>query len=104
MPNNRFEQSRGYALGLVTGLCGRASIAATTVAVEGVVLRHLEVQLAALRGVDDAAGCYRIHTCVRAISSRQGRIGASQGVFWPNILRPIVGAATEAVIWLGMKL
>lgn len=37
---------------MVTGLCDRASIAATTVAVERVVLRHLEEQLRALRGVD----------------------------------------------------
>jgi demethoxyubiquinone hydroxylase (CLK1/Coq7/Cat5 family) len=36
----------GFALGLVTGLCGRAAIAATTVAVEAVVLRHLEAQIA----------------------------------------------------------
>ena len=45
----------GYVLGLVTGLCGRASIAATTVAVERVVLRHLDEQLKALRGIDPAA-------------------------------------------------
>src|SRR6202023_3548613 len=31
----------GFCLGLVTGICGRASIAAATVAVERVVLRHL---------------------------------------------------------------
>src|ERR1700726_4478879 len=42
----------GFALGLVTGLCGRASIAATTVAVETVVLRHLEAQMSTLRLAD----------------------------------------------------
>jgi 3-demethoxyubiquinol 3-hydroxylase len=45
----------GFALGLVTGLCGRASIAATTVAVETVVLRHLEAQISTLHSVDSAA-------------------------------------------------
>ena len=35
----------GFVLGLVTGLCGRASIAATTVAVERVVLRHLDARI-----------------------------------------------------------
>jgi len=29
---------------------------------------------------------------------------SSKGIFWPKILRPMVGAATESVIWLGMKL
>jgi 3-demethoxyubiquinol 3-hydroxylase len=35
----------GFSLGLITGLLGRKAIAATTVAVERVVLRHLEHQL-----------------------------------------------------------
>jgi ubiquinone biosynthesis monooxygenase Coq7 len=45
----------GFTLGLVTGLFGRRAIAATTVAVERVVLRHLEHQLETLRGKDEAA-------------------------------------------------
>ena len=39
----------GFALGFVTGLIGPSAIAATTFAVEHVVLRHLEVQLEYLR-------------------------------------------------------
>ena len=35
----------GFMLGLITGVFGRRAIAATTVAVERVVLRHLEHQL-----------------------------------------------------------
>ena len=27
-----------------------------------------------------------------------------QGIFWPRVLEPAVGAATEFVIWTGMKL
>src|SRR4051812_47288131 len=38
----------GFTLGLVTGVFGRRAIAATTVAVESVVLRHLEQQLVLL--------------------------------------------------------
>jgi ubiquinone biosynthesis monooxygenase Coq7 len=95
----------GYALGLVTGICGRASIAAVTVAVERVVLRHLDQQLRELDGVDPAA-----HAAVAAIldderahhdhAARETR----QGIFWPRVIRPAVSAATEFVIWTGMRL
>ena len=27
-----------------------------------------------------------------------------KGIFWPRVLRPTVSAATEFVIWSGMKL
>lgn len=40
----------GFVLGLVTGVLGRNAIAATTVAIERVVLRHLADQLSVLRG------------------------------------------------------
>jgi 3-demethoxyubiquinol 3-hydroxylase len=45
----------GYVLGLITGLMGRSAIAATTVAVESVVLKHLEHQLATLGDRDPEA-------------------------------------------------
>src|SRR5512138_2078199 len=45
----------GFTLGLITGLFGSRAIAATTVAVERVVLRHLEQQVATLSGVDAPA-------------------------------------------------
>jgi 3-demethoxyubiquinol 3-hydroxylase len=45
----------GFALGLITGLFGRGAIAATTVAVERVVLRHLQEQLAVLEPTDPSA-------------------------------------------------
>jgi 3-demethoxyubiquinol 3-hydroxylase len=95
----------GFVLGMVTGLLGTGAIAATTAAVESVVLRHLEHQLSMLQDQDPAA--------VSAISSivaeeRQhhdqslGHVTA--GTFWPRVLTPIVSASTEAVIWLGMRL
>jgi ubiquinone biosynthesis monooxygenase Coq7 len=95
----------GFLLGFTTGLCGRASIAAVTVAVESVVLRHLEQQLRELKGVDDAA-----HDAVASIleDERAHHDRAAQeprqGIFWPRLVRPTVSAATEFVIWTGMKL
>jgi 3-demethoxyubiquinol 3-hydroxylase len=52
----------GLILGVVTGLCGRSSISATTVAVESVVLGHLEGQMEALNEVDPDA-----YAAIRAI-------------------------------------
>lgn len=95
----------GFFLGAITGLLGSNAIAATTTAVEGVVLRHLKHQLAELQGLDTDA--------VLAISSivseeqqhhdqSMERVRAS--AFWPRILTPIVSSSTEAVIWMGMRL
>lgn len=95
----------GLVLGLVTGLFGARAIAATTVAVERVVLRHLEHQLRALGDTDPEA--------VVAISSiiaeeqehhDASALHARQGQFWSRILMPVVSVSTEAVIWLGMRL
>jgi ubiquinone biosynthesis monooxygenase Coq7 len=95
----------GLVLGLTTGICGRASIAAVTVAVERVVLRHLERQLRELEGIDPAA-----HAAVASIleDERTHHDRAAQeprqGIFWPRLIRPAVSAATEFVIWTGMRL
>ena len=94
----------GYVLGLVTGLFGASAIAATTVAVERVVLRHLEGQLVVLRGIDPPAVA-----AISAIVSEErehhdrSEVLARAGAFWPKVLTPIVSAATEFVIWLGMR-
>lgn len=45
----------GFLLGLLTGILGRQFIAATTVAVERVVLKHLQMQLQELSGQDERA-------------------------------------------------
>jgi ubiquinone biosynthesis monooxygenase Coq7 len=94
----------GYVLGLLTGLFGASAIAATTVAVESVVLRHLEQQLAALQGIDPAAiaAISSIVTEEKEHHDHSVRL-AQAGRFWPKILTPIVSAATEFVIWLGMR-
>jgi 3-demethoxyubiquinol 3-hydroxylase len=95
----------GFCLGLVTGVFGRASIAATTVAVERVVLRHLKEQIELLRGVDFNA-TYAIESIVQDEQAHHDKAALEprQGIFWPGLLRPMVSAATEVVIWMGMKL
>ena len=95
----------GLILGLVTGICGRPSISATTVAVERVVLRHLQAQLRDLRAVDPGAFC-AISSIIEDEQSHHDRaaLEKNQGIFWPKVLRPLVGASTEFVIWLGLHL
>lgn len=94
----------GYLLGLFTGLLGRSAIAATTVAVESVVLKHLEQQLIAIGGSDGAA-IVAISTIIS--EERQHRDQSQRhleaGQFWSVVLTPIVSVSTEAVIWLGMR-
>jgi ubiquinone biosynthesis monooxygenase Coq7 len=95
----------GFLLGVVTGLIGRSAIAATTVAVESVVLRHLEEQLERLQGIDGAA-VSAISAIVSEEREHHDRSAAhvSSKNFWFRVLRPVVAVATESVIWLGMKL
>ena len=94
----------GFVLGVVTGFCGSRAIAATTVAVERVVLRHLEQQVVMLGKGDPLA--------VTAITSiiDDEKLHHDQSIshfptngFWFRILTPIVSMSTEAVIWLGMR-
>ena len=95
----------GLILGFATGLCGRPSIGATTVAVEQVVLRHLWVQLRDLHESDPDA-CSAISSIVKDEQTHHDRatLMGYQGVFWPRVLLPVVAASTEVVIWLGMRL
>lgn len=95
----------GWTLGLVTGLLGASAIAATTYAVESVVLQHLLEQRRQLETADPDA----FDTVSRIIAEEQehhdhGRDAMQAGAFWPPILTPVVRASTEAVIWLGMRL
>ena len=95
----------GLALGIVTGILGPSAVAATTVAVERVVLRHLEAQLEALRESDPLA-----HEAVAAIVREErehhdrSAEAAKVSPIWVKLLTPVVSASTEVVIWLGMRL
>lgn len=94
----------GFALGLVTGAFGRKAIAATTVAVERVVLRHLEQQLILLKGKDEAA-TKAIGSIVAEERQHLDQSSSHMTVdgFWSKLLSPVVSASTEAVIWIGMR-
>lgn len=94
----------GLALGLITGLLGKNAIAATTAAVESVVLRHLTEQLAALQGLDPEA-IAAISAIVEEEQQHHDQ-SVSHGAdgFWRRVLMPVVSASTESVIWLGMRL
>ncbi|WP_426341497.1 demethoxyubiquinone hydroxylase family protein [Pseudoduganella sp. S-14] len=94
----------GFVLGVVSGAFGRRAIAATTVAVERVVLRHMEEQLVLLAGKDEAA----FHAVASIVIEERQHHDRSvchiaQAGFWSRILSPVVAAATEAVIWIGMR-
>lgn len=95
----------GFVLGLVTGLLGRQAIAATTVAVERVVLRHLEHQLKVLHH-RDAAATAAISSIVEDEQQHHERsaVHSHAGGFWPAVLTPVVAMSTELVIWTGMRL
>jgi len=95
----------GFMLGILTGLCGRRAIAATTVAVERVVLRHLEQQISVLSGSDPAAVA-AIEAIIQdeKLHHDQSASHVHADGLWYKILSPIVAASTEAVIWLGMRL
>ena len=92
-------------LGILTGLCGPHAIAATTVAVERVVLRHLEEQIAVL-GHSDPTAVAAIEAIIQDEKHHHDQSAShvhADGL-WYKILSPIVAASTEAVIWLGMRL
>ncbi len=95
----------GYILGLITAICGSSAIAATTAAVEKVVLRHLQQQLAAL-GVSDPLATAAITAIVTEEQQHHDRSEAlaKAGWFWPKVWAPVVTASTEFVIWTGMRL
>ena len=95
----------GFLLGLLTGVLGQQAMATTTVAVERVVLRHLQQQLHDLGQVDPKA-IRAISAIVRDEQEHHDRSAAraGSGGFLNRLLAAIVSGATEAVIWLGMRL
>lgn len=95
----------GFVLGSLTGLAGRQAIAATTVAIERIVLRHMHEQVRALDGTDQPAvaalrGIIAEEQEHHDLSSARLTPGGS----WPRLINPLVSWSTEAVIWLGMRI
>ena len=95
----------GLVLGLMTGLFGTRAIAATTVAVERVVLRHLEQQISLLVLIDREA-TQAISCIVEEEKNHhdQSTLHLKTSRFWTRLLMIVVDRATELVIFLGMKL
>lgn len=95
----------GWLLGLATGIAGAGAIAATTIAIERIVLAHMREQLRVLSASDAAAA-----TVLRAIIVEEQEhhdVSASRlpgRSLWQAIIDPIVSGSTEAVIWMGMRL
>lgn len=94
----------GFALGLVTGVLGPSAIAATTFAVEHVVLRHLEHQLEYLRSAaPEARDCVtRIYDDERAHHDA-AQAGLLRERRLTRVLIAVVRFCTEQVIRIGMR-
>ncbi|MBO0334932.1 demethoxyubiquinone hydroxylase family protein [Sneathiella sp. CAU 1612] len=94
----------GYVLGFVTGIIGPGAVAATTYAVENVVLEHLEEQRAYLCNNDLAA-----HACVAQIIEDEkahhdaAKDQLEENQLMTNILIQVVKFCTECVIRFGMR-
>ncbi|HEY0147684.1 MAG TPA: demethoxyubiquinone hydroxylase family protein [Allosphingosinicella sp.] len=96
----------GFMLGSATGIAGRGAIAATTVAIERVVLRHMQEQLETLASTDKAAAA-ALRDVIADEQSHHDLSAAripNGGGLWAKVIDPVVAASTEAVIWLGMRL
>lgn len=95
----------GLVLGIATGLLGGRAMATTTVAVERVVLRHLQVQLRELDQADPAAvaAIAAIVGDEQTHHDRSAMRAGAQGQC-DRLLAALVSGATESVIWLGMRL
>jgi len=95
----------GFVLGAITGLAGRSAIAATTVAIERVVLRHMEEQVEELTGLDlEAVAALRGVIVEEQEHHDLSAVRLPSGGLWLTIINPVVGASTHLVIWLGMRL
>ena len=95
----------GFALGMITGLAGRQAIAATTVAIERVVLRHMHDQIAELAAIDAHAADALRHVVAEEQEHHDlsaARLLRESG--WSKLIEPVVSASTETVIGLGMRL
>lgn len=94
----------GLALGLITGFGGRRAIAATTYAVEHVVLAHLADQIDYLRMADtNALECVlRIYNDEKEHhDSAEAQIGSRDWL--TRLLIGVVKLSTEATIRFGMR-
>lgn len=93
----------GTLLGLMTGLLGRRAIAATTVAIERVVLRHMAEQIEALSVSDPAAARILEDIIADEREHHDRSVEMLSGGLLQRMVDIGVGSATELVIWIGMR-
>jgi ubiquinone biosynthesis monooxygenase Coq7 len=86
-------------------MLGRRAIGATSFAVERVVLKHLQAQLASLSD-KDALAVEAISDIMAEEAEHRDRYSDAQARdrIWRAWPVPVVAVATESVIWLGMRL
>jgi ubiquinone biosynthesis monooxygenase Coq7 len=95
----------GYVLGFLTGLMGVQSIALATVAVERVVLRHLQQQLLDI-GITDPDATAAISAILSEEQHHHDQSATHirhAGVI-DRMIGSVISAATEFVIWIGMRI
>ena len=95
----------GLMLGSVTGLLGASAIASTTVAIESVVLAHIREQIRTLSSSDPEAA----RTICQIVEDEEEHhdrslVYVTRPTLIDRAIRGVVSAATETVIWLGMRL
>ena len=88
-------------LGFVTGLMGARSIALATVAVERVVLRHLQQQLSQI-GIADPEAISSI-VGEEQLHHDQSAVCLHRAGVLDRAIGSVISAATESVIWIGMR-
>lgn len=95
----------GYVLGCLTGAMGVRCIATATVAVERVVLRHLQQQLLAI-GTTDPAATAAISAILTEEQQHHDQSAARihHAGMMDRVTGSVISAATEAVIWIGMRI
>ncbi|MCR9213292.1 MAG: demethoxyubiquinone hydroxylase family protein [Proteobacteria bacterium] len=94
----------GYTLGIVTGLIGPSAVAATTYAVEHVVLEHFEEQLAYLETHDDDAfNCVQQIIADEKTHHDEAKSQMNADLKLTKILISFVQFCTESVIRFGMR-
>jgi ubiquinone biosynthesis monooxygenase Coq7 len=95
----------GYVLGFLTGLMGVRSIATATVAVERVVLRHLRQQLVDIGATDpDATAAISAILSEEQQHHDQAAVHIRRVGVIDRMIGSVISAATESVIWIGMRI
>ena len=95
----------GYVPGFLTGLMGVRSIATATVAVERVVLRHLRQQLVDIGATDpDATAAISAILSEEQHHHDQAASHTRNAGLIARMIGSVISAATESVIWIGMRI